>query len=186
MNTISKAFYRFSSGRTALGATALFLLFMVLVLPGQAESAAAYAEGAGSPDQSFFYSAEDIYAMAKAYGPEGRQAYIRARYTFDVIFPIFYMVFLGTTISWAFNRAFHEGSRLRLLNLFPVLGLLFDYGENTAASIVMAQYPAEAPFAANLAPVLSMTKWFFVNGSFVVLAIGLLAALLAWNRSRSV
>lgn len=185
MPSLSKFFYRISTGRAALAATVLFLLFMALVLPGQAESAAEYSEGAGSPDQSFFYSAEDIYAMAEAYGPEGRQAYIRARFTFDVIFPIFYMIFLGTTISWAFSRAFQEGSRLRTLNLFPVLGLLFDYGENIAASIVMAQYPAESPLAASLAPVLSMIKWFFVNGSFVVLAIGLIAALVVWRKNRA-
>lgn len=182
MEKLSKYLYKISSGPVALASTAAFILFMAFVLPGQASIAAEYSGEAGSPDQSFFYSAADLYAMAEAYGPEGRAAYIRARVTFDVIFPIFYAVFLGTTISWAFARAFPAGSRLRLFNLFPILGLMFDYLENTGAVIVMARYPQLSPGIAGITPALSMIKWFFVNGSFVVLLWGILAAV--WARRK--
>lgn len=183
MANLSKFLYNVSSGRIALASTAAFLLFMVFVLPGQAMKAAEYSGEAGSPDQSFFYTAADLYAMAEAYGADGRAAYIRARATFDVIFPIFYAVFLGTTISWAFGKAFAPGSRARLFNLFPILGLFFDYLENTGAVIVMSRYPELSPGIAAITPFLSMIKWFFVNGSFVVLAAGLVAAWLRRNRS---
>ena len=52
--------------------------------------------------------------FAEAFGPAGRQAYIEARLTFDVIWPLVYAFFLITTISWLADRAFRPGSPWRL------------------------------------------------------------------------
>ena len=165
-----------STGRLALTGLVIFLAFMAFVLPGQAEKAAEYSAGVGSPDQSFFYSASDLYEMAEGYGESGREAYIRARWTFDVIFPIVYTLFLTTSIAWVFKKAFAPGSQWHLLNLFPVLGMMFDYLENTGASIVLARFPQQTPVVADITPLLSLIKWFFVNGSFVVLLVGVVIA----------
>jgi hypothetical protein len=142
---------------------------MIWVLPDQAAKADALAPGAGSPDTSFFYQPEEIIEMAEAYGEEGRQAYIRARWTFDLIFPFVYGGFLVTVISWFVVSAFALDHRLVGLNLVPVLGVIFDLLENSAASIIMAVYPARLGWLAVLSAALSGTKWVFVNGSFVVL-----------------
>ena len=69
---------RVSSGRVTLAALALFLLFMILVLPRQAASAQAAAGGAGSPDTSLLYTTQDLYRFAESYGETGRQAYVQA------------------------------------------------------------------------------------------------------------
>ncbi len=176
---ISSFLYRLSSGPVTLVALIGFLLFGGLVLPTQAQRADAYSNGADSPDSSFFYSKTDLYEMAKAYGETGRAEYIRARFTFDLIFPLVYLTFLATSISWVFAHAFPDAAnRWRLLNLFPVFGVLFDYLENISTSLVMASYPSQS-FAGFLAPVFTSVKWFFVNGSFVVLAAGVV---LAWWR----
>lgn len=160
-----------SSGRLTLLAIALFLLFGALVLPREAERAESYSGGLGSPDTRLFYTSEDLYELAEAYGPEGRKAYVRARYTFDVAFPIVYGFFLVTTISWLASKVFEPGHKLRSLNLVPIVAVLLDYLENLATSIVMLQYPSKTGIVAAIAPWLSMFKWFFLIGSFLVLGV---------------
>ncbi|GAB4565674.1 MAG: hypothetical protein Fur0017_03130 [Anaerolineales bacterium] len=178
---ISNTFYSVSTGWAALFGLVVFVLFMIFVLPQQAEKAEIYSSGV-SPDTSYIYSASDLYQMAEDYGVEGRAAYIYARFTFDLIFPIAYLFFLTTSISWLLTRGLSEGSRWRLLNLFPLTGVVFDYLENTSASLVLGRYPAQTPVVDVLAPIFTAMKWFFVNGSFVILMLGML--LLVWRRLR--
>jgi hypothetical protein len=171
MQLLSYFFIRLSSGRLTLLAAAIFLLFGALVLPRQAERAERYSEGVGSPDTRLFYTSDDLYEFAKAYGSEGRKEYVRTRYTFDVAFPIVYGFFLVTTNSWLVSRSFGPGQKLRLLNLAPVVAVLLDYLENLATSIVMLQYPSKTGIVAAIAPWLSITKWSFLYGSFLILGV---------------
>ncbi|MEN9562343.1 MAG: hypothetical protein RIR73_587, partial [Chloroflexota bacterium] len=157
----------------------VFVLFMIFVLPQQSQKAEVY-NGETSPDTSYFYSAGDLYQMAEVYGADGRAAYIYARFTFDLVFPLAYLFFLATSLSWLLARGLAETSRWRLLNLFPFAGAVFDYLENISTSLVLGRYPAESPVIDVLAPVFTLIKWLFVNGSFVILIIGLL--LFLWRR----
>ncbi len=174
---LSRWLERVSKGRVTILAVVIFFVFTPLVLPQQAARFEAVAGDGPSPDQSFIYTPADLYGMAEAYGTEGRAAYVRARWTFDVIWPLVYTFFLVTAISWLGKRAFPEGSKARLLNLVPVLGLLFDYLENICASIVMARYPAQTPVVDLLATVFTPIKWVFVVGSFAALAVVAVAAI---------
>ena len=172
----SDGLHRISTGWVTLIALAVFLLFTALVLPSQS-AASAGAEGVGSPDTSFFYTPSDLYRMAEAYGPEGRSAYVRARATFDVIWPVVYTAFLATAISWLTRRGFAPGSLWQRANLAPVLGLLFDYLEGIAASIVMLRYPERTAVIDSLVPLFTMAKWLCVGGSFVLLVLVAVVAL---------
>ena len=116
-------------------------------------------------------------SMASSYGEEGRAAYIQARFTFDLIWPLVYGLFLATGISWTFRKAFSEGSRWGLANIAPILGVLFDYLENLSTSLVIARYPDSTPVIDWLAPTFTMLKWLFVGGSFVLLIFGVLMAI---------
>ena len=181
LNRLSNSLYSFSTGWVALIGLVIFILFMIFVLPQQSQKAEAYSGGT-SPDTSYFYSAQDLYRMADDYGAEGRAAYIRARFTFDLVFPLVYLFFLASTVSWVLARAIPAGSRWRLLNLFPLTGAVFDYLENISTSLVMGRYPNPTPFIDFLAPIFTLVKWFFVNGSFLILVIGLF--LILWKRMR--
>lgn len=172
MRKVSTWLYQVSIGWVALIGLVIFLLFTVLVLPGQSAQAEAVSGEAGSPDMSFLYSPDDLYGMAEAYGELGRSAYIRARFTFDLIWPVIYGFFLCTAISWVFARGFPPDSRWRWANLVPILGMLFDYLENISTSVVMFRYPTPTPILVRLAPFFTAIKWIFVNGSFVLLVIG--------------
>lgn len=179
---VSDWIYRVSSGRVALSMLVIFLLFTALVLPGQSATAEMDTGDAGSPDMSFYYTADDLYEMAEAYGEEGRRAYVKARFTFDLVWPLVYMLFLCTGISWLNRRAFAADSLWRRANLAPVLGALFDYLENVSTSLVMIRYPRETVVVDVLASVFTMVKWVFVGGSFVLLLVGVVVGV--WRRVR--
>jgi hypothetical protein len=168
---------RVTNGWVALAGLLIFALFTALVLPRQAAQAEVETGEAASPDTSLFYTPETLYDLADAYGPEGRQAYIRARFTFDLVWPIVYALFLATAISWLYGRTFPAGSPWGRANLVPLVGMALDYLENVATSLVMARYPDPTPVVVWLAPVLTLSKWVFVGGSFVVLVVGIVAAL---------
>lgn len=68
-----------------IGASILFLLFLIVVLP-QVSTYSNEAIGVSeSPDQSFTYSGAQLYELAKSYGEAGRRTYIKLRWTFDLI-----------------------------------------------------------------------------------------------------
>jgi len=180
MKKLSDWINKISSGWVTLICLVIFLLFTAFVLPSQAEGADSYSGGMGSPDTSFYYSAEKLYQFAETYGPQGRRAYIRARVTFDLVWPLVYLTFLAPAISWVFQKSGKQWGFWKRLNLVPVFGLVFDYLENGATSIVMARYPDLTPVIPQLAGIFTIFKWVFIGGSFILLLLGLSMACRSW------
>lgn len=162
---------KISTGPLALACLVLVLVFSAIVLPDQMAKAEVYSSDVGSPDLSLYYTAADLYRMAEAYGPTGRAAYIRARFTFDLVFPLVYTAFLVTAISWLVKRANLAWGRWGRLNLLPVAGMLFDFLENISAATVMSTYPQTTAVLDHLAGVFTLIKWVFISSSFVVLVL---------------
>lgn len=184
MKKLSSFLYKNSKGWVVGVALVIFVVFSVLALPGQSAIAERYSQGSGSPDTSLFYSGGDLYAMAKWYGQEGRAAYIRARWTFDLAFPLVYTFFLATAASWLLNKLLPAGSRWRLLNLVPIIAMLLDFLENTATTLVMARFPTRCPPGELLAPILTPIKWLFVGASFAIILFGSLMVIIKIIRRR--
>ena len=182
---ISDWLRRVSTGWVALAALLIFLLFSALVLPQQATNAEQETGSAASPDTSFVYSSNDLYGIAESYGEQGRQAYVRARFTFDLIWPLVYMLFLTTAMSWIFGRAFASDSRWQFANLAPLLGALFDYLENLSTSLVMLRYPDQTAVVDLLAPTFTVLKWSFLGASFILLIGGISVAAWRWMKHRA-
>jgi hypothetical protein len=177
---------KISTGPVALAGLVLFLAFTALVLPGQSARAEIASQGADSPDTSFVYAPADLYAMAEAYGPDGRAAYIRARFTFDLAWPLVYTLFLVTAVGWIFKKAFPAESRWQLANLAPVAGALFDFLENITAALVMERYPASTPVVDLLAPIFTALKWSLLGASFLLLLAGACIGLWKWTAKKRV
>lgn len=184
MKKFSNWLYKLSAGWVALAALLGFVLFTALVLPGQAQQAEAYSSEAGSPDTSLFYTADQLYSFAESYGAQGRQAYIRARLSFDVVWPLVYTVFLVTSISWLSQKIKPNKPWVGCLNLVPIFALLFDFLENASTVIVMLRYPSKTAVLASLAGALTAAKWGLVGGSFLILFILAVLALVDRVRKR--
>jgi len=185
MKSLSAQLHSISTGTVTLVALLILILFMALVLPSQSTRDIETNTGATTPDLSIFYSPDELYRMAGDYGPEGRAAFIRVRWTFDVAWPLVYTFFLVTSISWLVGKSFPAASGWQLTNLVPVLAAALDFLENISNSIVMARYPIKSPIFATLAPFFTLFKWLAVGASFAVLFIGLVAAMLVVFRRKS-
>jgi len=168
----------------ALAGVLIFLLFTALVLPAQSTPDDANLADVGSPDLSFYYSADELYQMAEAYGEAGRTEYIRVRFTFDLFWPLVYGFFLTTSISWAYRRAIPDEHKLRRVNIIPLLGMLFDYLENITTSTVIWRYPGQTSILVSLAGVFTAIKWVLVGGSFLILLVGIGIGVGKWFKNR--
>jgi len=182
---LSLSLSRASTGWLSLLALLIFTLFTSLVLPAQAARAEENASGAPTPDLSIYYSAQDLYRWAEAYGPIGRQAYVRARFTFDLIWPLIYTFFLVTATSWLYRRAFSSESLWQFANLVPLLGMLFDFLENFSTSVVMLRFPEPTPVLDSLAGVFTMVKWGLMSASAILLVVGVALVCLNWIKHRA-
>lgn len=180
---LSPWLYKVTNGWLTLIAIILFLSFTALVLPQQAKKAENLTGTSASPDTSLTYTPNDLYQMAETYGKQGRKAYIQARFTFDLIFPIIYTLFLVIVISWLTDKILTPNNPWRRINLVPIWGAIFDYLENTATSLVMWRYPTQTPIAL-LAPIFTLIKWLFVGGSFLLLFIEIGIWLWQWGKRK--
>lgn len=172
MKRISEWITSKSTSMVTVSSLILFLIFTATVLPAQSEKAQTES-GATSPDMSFFFTVEELYEIAESYGMDGREAYVYARFTFDLVWPIVYTLFLASSISWLYSRSFTGDSLVQYANLVPVTGMVFDYLENISASIVMLRYPVKTPLVDSATVLFTPVKWIFVGGSFILLVIGL-------------
>ncbi|PKN81685.1 MAG: hypothetical protein CVU46_18615 [Chloroflexi bacterium HGW-Chloroflexi-8] len=171
LNQLSQMINRFSKTWLVLVSLFIFLYFIISILPAQSAKASSNTGSVSSPDTSFFYSTRDLYQMADSYGVDGRAAYIRARFSFDLIWPLVYTLFLLTGISWLTQRVLSPASPFQIINLFPFLAIIFDLFENLSTSFVMARYPTLSPLIGFLSPLFSGLKWIFVSTNFLLLLI---------------
>jgi hypothetical protein len=178
LKRLSAWLVRAAAPAVVLASMIVFVAFMVFVLPGQAAAAETYSAGVGSPDTTLLYSSQDLSDMASVYGQAGRQAYIRARWGFDLAFPLVYAAFLTLAISWLLTRALPAESPAHLLNLLPPMAMLADFLENSLTTLVMVRFPNPAPLAFLLAPPVSALKWLLVSASFLLLPLAAVLALL--------
>jgi hypothetical protein len=185
LTKLSNGLLKFSTGRLTLACLVIFLVFGALVLPDQAAKAEVYSGEYGSPDTSLYYTASELYRMAEAYAAAGRAAYIRARFTFDLIFPLVYTAFLVTAISWLIKRSNLSWGTWGRLNLLPVAGMLFDFLENISAATVMSRYPQTTVVLDHLAGIFTLLKWISISLSFVAFIILVILALVRGIQARA-
>ena len=70
-------------------------------------------------------------------------------------------------------------------SLRSAVAVSLDYAENIYTATVMALYPARTPMLEELAPFFNAGKWLALSASFMLLAIGVIIALTARWRRRS-
>jgi hypothetical protein len=175
MRKLSDWIQKVSTRQVVMVTALVFLVFTAFVLPNQASQAEEFSKGLGSVDTSFVYSASDLFRVAEALGEEGRDHYVRARWTFDLIWPLVYTAFLATAVSYLLDKAFSHQGDWHMLNLIPLVGMVFDYLENIAATGVMMAFPDKLTWLALLSSWFTPVKWVAIGDSFTLIVIGLIA-----------
>lgn len=166
MKKLSAFYYRKTSFGVLILVTIIFTFFTIIVLPWEAQRSQERGL-AKTPDTSFIYSANDLYKMANSYGADGRQYYVKSRFSFDIIWPLVYYAFLTVALSFVWRK------QQFLINLLPLGGVIFDFLENSGAAIIMTRYPNQTPFIDSITPFFTLFKWLLIAGSFLFLIVGI-------------
>jgi hypothetical protein len=146
------------------GAAAILLaLFIALVLPGQSAEASRFTPEGASFDTSLFYTPRQAFERAAAYSAEGRFAYIAARWSFDLAWPLVYGLFALTGCAFGLLRLGTGAADRWKLSFLVLLGPALDFVENIAATVIMASVPAEPLGWGIAASAATPLKWLFVS-----------------------
>lgn len=163
---------------TALVSLAIFILFMILVLPRVSTYAEENIGGIGSPDTDMMLTGQELYDIAESYGEEGRDTYVFLRWTFDLVWPLVYTFFLlsfiivlGKNLPYKFVRPMY---------LLPLVAMLMDYLENTLVTIVMVAFPRKLLTIGSIASFSSLLKWGTLSLAFLFVFI-LAVTRLVWK-----
>ncbi len=158
------------SWKWVLIASALFVLFIIFVLPQVANYSNEAIGHSSSPDTSLFYSADDLYQMAENYGESGRATYINLRWTFDIVWPLVYSLFL---VLWIIKLSQYLSLYpfTRFLFIMPIVAMVLDFLENIGATIIMFRYPLSSGIIARITPIMTFFKWITLSGSFLIIII---------------
>jgi hypothetical protein len=171
LNYSKKVIDFFSNKYITLLFAGIFILFLLIVLPDQSKKAAEYTPENGSFDTSFYYSPSSVDEKIDAYGDDGRTAYIINRWTFDLIFPLVYGLFIFSAVSFSVKRFQGEILSSWLWVLVAPMAVFFDLMENTFVSLAMGFYPHQYMIFAYLASISTVLKWVFVNTGMVLAVV---------------
>lgn len=171
----SAFFYQLATRRNTLLALAGQVLFSLIIFPA-AELRYDITGNIGVPDLQFGLTPDRLYEIFEAYGPDGRRFYFWAEIFADGIYPLVYNAFSILLLSLVLKRLQVENSGWRLLNLWPLLTLLFDYLENFFILKVLIRFPEHNDTAAQFASLAQCGKWVSLGCGILILlgAISLL------------
>ena len=145
----------------------IFVLFMIIVLPKMAQLTTDTIGISESPDTSLSLDKDGFYELLDNYGKEGRAFYIKVRWTFDVVWPVVYGLFLVSSMAFLSIGI----KQRKILVLLPVLAVIFDFLENIFATITMYIYPTTYDLLFYLLKLSSLIKWGTLSIAFVCLII---------------
>lgn len=136
----------------------LFLIFIFVLSPGVLFLSNILFEENFSPDTSFFYRASEFYHSLSVIGQSGRSYYIIVRWTFDLMYPIVYGVFLTQVL-------FKLKIQKKHILILPLLMVIFDFIENSLATVLVVLFPNEFPLMVYILQAFSFLKWL----SFIII-----------------
>ena len=150
---------------TSMITLVVFILFIIIVLPNETQKSEALGL-ISSPDTTLFYTADQLIAIALQYGDIGRQFYIKQRFTFDLIWPIVYGVFLFVNSVYLYQK--NKITKYKYILVIPIVAVVFDYLENIMTSIVMYRYPNPTIILDHLAGFMTLFKWITLGTAFII------------------
>ena len=184
MRRLAQFFKRLSTGPLVVVATVIFIVFITSILPGQKAKMDSYAGEVGTIDLSFFPLPGQVYAMAEAYGEDGRHHYIVSRVSLDIAWPLAYTFFMVSLITFCLVRVHGSESRWVHLNLAAVAVLVLDFIENGLAAVVMSAYPDRLDGIVYIMATITATKWIMMGITGGVLLYGIIALPVGLTKNR--
>ena len=172
MNT----FTGWAAGRNILILLLLFLLMNLVVIP-------AFYPRFQTLDTLASYTPQQAYQLISSYGDRGRESYLIAELTLDLVYPLILALLFSFAALYTFQRAFPKHPWTHNLALLPFLVMLADYLENLCVVIMLASFPSALPFVATLSNVFTVAK-FVLTPLELLFVVGLIAWFIHYLRRR--
>ena len=155
-----------------------YLIFVALLMPGLASSAA----GSGPLDLLFSYSPAEAFARVESYGAAGRRAYAIGSLTLDTAYPLIYTA-LFMVIIMQLTRGPESAPHPReKLALIPLATLIFDLGENLSIVAMLSAYPQTHQWVAKLASLFTSLKWVSAGITIALIIVLLVIWVVGYSR----
>ncbi|MGB0383737.1 MAG: hypothetical protein ACPGWR_02850 [Ardenticatenaceae bacterium] len=156
----------------------VFVIFSILIFNyGFIPAIIERAQGADILDNTFNYSAEDVYQLFSTYGDEGRRLYLLYLLLFDFVYPVLFALSNSVLLAYILERLFTEVRFFRYLYLMPFVVLLLDYAENIGILTLLLNYPNQLVEFVSVISAITMLKLGVVNLLFVITLMALVAVI---------
>jgi hypothetical protein len=143
----------------------LFIIFAFVISPIILILSNQFTNIRFSPDVSLFYSPDIFYDTLIATGQSGRNYYFITTWSFDLLYPIIYgLAILSVMIKY-------KKDQKSLIYIIPLLGILFDYLENSLASLLAFFYKTEIDLLVYVLQFFSSIKWLSIGLSILIILI---------------
>ena len=132
--------------------------------------------GASILDFEFGFTYEKALAMLSALGADGRSFYLRKIIPLDFLFPLSYMLCYTSLIALLIKYTSLRKPCIYLL-IFPVLGMLCDWTENTGIIAMLNSYPNLHEWVVSLTSTSGIFKAVLSAGNLLIIVVLLLLVL---------
>ncbi len=150
--------------------TGLFILFSIAILPVMFYWMKEVTGTSLSPDTNLGFDINVYYSIREIYGVIGRKIYIIQRYTFDLLWPFVYTVFLMSLIG-RFKQYFGYNDKLFIV---PIIAVTLDICENIIATVFMVMYPKTVDGLLYVLMMITNLKWLILFVISVILIVQLM------------
>ncbi|AEI49830.1 hypothetical protein Runsl_3466 [Runella slithyformis DSM 19594] len=176
MKQLSTFFYRISNRKILVGLIALYLVFPGYFLKNAETQINTLSGKVLAPiDLTMGFTPDRTLQMVEQYGPAARDYYATVEMTIDVIYPLVYTCLFAVILSLLYYRKSYRP--FALVNVFPLVTLLFDYLENITIVTLLKSYPDMSMTVATFCEIFKMLKWFTFAVTALLVIYGLLKSL---------
>jgi hypothetical protein len=158
-----------------IAALVVFIIGMV-IMRQSANAVSAFANAEPVLDLRMGYSVAEVSQYLVDLGEEGRLNYYNNFYPVDLFYPIAYAVFYFSVLVFLLKLLSVDKGKLNLLLFLPILGLIFDWGENLFIRSFINDFPVIVSFKCQISALFTVAKFLSVYGA--LLSIILLLILL--------
>ena len=168
----SQFFYENSNLKVAILFTALFVIYLVLVMTRQAIGFETPNSNVRSLGMTFGFEESDILAFFQSRTNKMISAYVNFNLVWDSIFALIYGVMYAVWLSVLLKKF---SRKFGILNLIPFLQVMFDLLENYSLAFLAQQYlsgGAMTSYMVGLSSYFVMMKWAFSGLTYFTLILG--------------
>ena len=168
----SQFFYENSNLKIAILFTALFGIYLVLVMTRQAIGFETPSSSVRSLGMTFGFEESDILAFFQSRTNKMISAYVNFNLVWDSIFALIYGVMYTVWLSVLLKKF---SRKFGILNLIPFLQVMFDLLENYSLAFLAQQYlsgGAMTSYMVDLSSYFVMMKWAFSGLTYFTLILG--------------